>query len=163
MYSTSSECFCAAMYVCSCETIDTGLIQTSDVWSMAEMCTAIMVVSLPSLRPLLRKNQPSTSSPDTSNPHRSSEKPPSRATNRMRHSITSSRDAYTINNSEISEASDLELVDVSHKGKDEWRTEHVEVHQHRGLEQQIRLQRQLPRRMESFDSKTPHERSKEWV
>jgi hypothetical protein len=33
------------------------LIIPLDVWSMAEMCTAIMVSSLPSLRPLLQKSR----------------------------------------------------------------------------------------------------------
>ncbi|KAE9966677.1 hypothetical protein EG328_008778 [Venturia inaequalis] len=115
------------------------------VWSMAEMCTAIMVVSLPSLRPLLRKTRPSKSSPNTGDPHKTGENPLSQGMNKKRHSITSSRDAYTINNSGSHGASDLELVDVSPRSKDGWQMEHVEAHQHRGLE------------------KSTPERSKEWV
>lgn len=140
------------------------LIQTSDVWSMAEMCTAIMVVSLPSLRPLLRKNRPTTdSSPDSSSPHKPGEKPISQAMNRVRSSIISSRNAYTINNSGSPDASDLELIHVSPQPKNGWHVENAEVHQQGRVQQQSHPQRQRMRRMASFDSRTPPERSKEWV
>ncbi|TLD37251.1 hypothetical protein E2P81_ATG04063 [Venturia nashicola] len=132
------------------------------VWSMAEMCTALMVVSLPSLRPLLRKTRPSNFSPDASDPHKSSENPPSQAGKRMRDSITSSRNAYTINNSERPDSSDLELVNVSPTPKDGWQGENVDVRQHRGREHQIRPQRPRARTMRSFEKSSP-ERLKEWV
>jgi hypothetical protein len=82
----------------------------------------------------------------------------------MRNSITSSRNAYTIHSSGNRDASDLELIHVSPKPKDGWQVENVEVYQHqRGFQEQIQPKSQQARRMASFDSKTPPERSKEWV
>ena len=39
----------------SCGLTDWSVLTQPDVWSVAEICTGIMVVSLPALRPLLRR------------------------------------------------------------------------------------------------------------
>jgi hypothetical protein len=132
------------------------------VWSMAEMCTAIMVVSLPSLRPLLRKHHSSANSSSlaASSPRKSGEKPIGRPMNRARNSVNGSRHGMSrVHNSGDPDSSDLELINVTTKPKDAWKVEDVEVHP----SQQQQASRHIPRRMASFDSRTPPERSKEWV
>jgi hypothetical protein len=93
-----------------------------DVWSMAEMCTAIMVSSLPSLRPLLHKSRRFmvSSSPSGTNEKRASKgtckksrsstnTPPTKGSGRQKdnpHARHGSDDT----------ASDIELIHVKSKG-----------------------------------------------
>jgi len=130
------------------------------VWSMAEMCTAIMVVSLPSLRPLLKKR--TRISANSSSPHNSGEKPISRALSKVRSSIAGTRSQHSSthvrNLSNNGTASDLELINVAGKPKASFHTEEVEASNHCHHQRRPQLDRST-----SIDSRTPPQRSREWV
>jgi hypothetical protein len=125
MYGITEECFPTTLYVTSTKSnLSRANPNQPDVWSMAEMCTAIMVSSLPSLRPLLQKSRRFiiSSSPSGSGDKRSSTRACKGKPGNNPPTIGSGNPQY-----KNDDASDVELIHVCMKPSEKPQIEEREV------------------------------------
>ncbi|KAF2425268.1 hypothetical protein EJ08DRAFT_405202 [Tothia fuscella] len=152
--------------VCRCMALLSNAFIPLYVWSMAEMCTAIMVSALPSLRPLLRKSsrQLASSSPTGSNGKRASNamcKARSSLNNTSPKSCSGSgpgqqKGMQHARHASDDTASDIELIHMKTKGN----VSYIEEEQ-QGREGQLTP---TGRNDDSFDpSSLPNRRAGAWV